>query len=270
MTNKILHIVILIFISLQSFSQIVINEVSSATYSKFLDEDNSQEDWLEFYNTTPTAINLQGYQIIRDEAGKIKTWTFPNIIIKGNSYLTVFCSEKNRTTWFDHWEVPVYANNFWKYFSGTTEPPSNWRTLAFNDALWSNGIGGIGFGDGDDSTIIPLVSSVYMRKAFTIADTSKIAIGALLIDFDDAFVAYLNDVEIARSNIGIYGDHPAFNTLAYKEHEAQMYQNGNFSGGFWIPENVIDAAIKPGLNVFSIQTYPLKNAGKKNRTRMTR
>jgi hypothetical protein len=242
-----------------SFAQILINEVSSAADTAFLDEDKSMEDWIEFYNTTSAAINMNGYKIIRDESGRTKSWTFPDILIKAHSYLTVFCSEKNRTDWFDHWEVPVYANNVWKYFPGTTEPPATWRDITFNDAAWATGIGGIGYGDGDDSTLIAADTSLYMRKSFLIADTSKIAIGALLIDFDDAFVAYLNGVEIARANIGIYGDHPAHNTMAYEEHEALLYQAGIFSGGFYIYSNVIDSALKPGLNVFSIQTHNYKD-----------
>lgn len=238
-----------------SSAQLVINEVSSATFEPFTDEDNSAEDWIEFYNTSSTAVNMQGYEIVRNENGKTKKWTFPNIIIKGHAYLTIFCSEKDRTNWFDHWEVPVYPEVIWKYFVGNSEPPANWRSINFNDASWSSGMGGIGYGDGDDSTVITPALSVYMRKSFTIADTSKISIGALLIDYDDAFVAYLNDVEIARSNIGIYGDHPAYNTDAYAEHEAQKYQNGNFSGGYYVLSSIIDSALKPGLNVFSIQTH---------------
>jgi len=237
------------------YCQIVINEVSSATFNKFLDEDNSAEDWIELYNNSSFSFNLNGYKLERDENGNIKSWTFPNVFIKPYSYLTVFCSEKNRTAWFDHWEVPVYANNMWKYFIGLTEPPQNWYSTNFNDITWQSGIGGIGYGDNDDSTVIPQTTSLYMRKSFYISDTSKIEVGALLIDYDDAFVAYLNGVEIARANIGVYGDHPAYNTYAYDEHEAKMYQNGNFSGAFWIPENIIDSALKPGNNVFAIQTH---------------
>jgi hypothetical protein len=237
----------------------MINEVSSAADTAFLDEDKSMEDWIEFYNTTSSSINMNGYKIIRDENGRTKSWTFPDILIKAHSYLTVFCSEKNRTEWFDHWEVPVYANNVWKYFPGTSEPPAAWRDITFNDASWASGIGGIGYGDGDDSTVTAADTSLYMRKSFLIADTSKIAIAALLIDYDDAFVAYLNGVEIARANIGIYGDHPAHNAMAYEEHEALLYQAGVFSGGFYVFSNVIDSALKPGLNVFSIQIHNYKD-----------
>jgi hypothetical protein len=88
-----------------------------------------------------------------------------------------------------------------------------------------------------------------------IADTSIIPTAALLVDFDDAFVAYLNNVEIARYNVGVYGDHPTYNTFAYDEHEAQAYQNGNFSAAFFIDPHVVDSALKPGVNVLSIQVH---------------
>ena len=64
------------------------------------------------------------------------------------------------------------------------------------------------------------------------------------IDFDDAFVAYLNDVEIARSNIGIYGDHPAYNQVANTCEEAQMYQGGSRINLLLIH---IDSDFTPGI-----------------------
>jgi hypothetical protein len=255
------HIYSLILIFILFFipalnAQIVINEVSSATVSTFLDEDGDQEDWIEFYNTSTTAVNMNGYTISREEEGDVKTWKFPSIIIKPNNYLTLFCSNKNRSSYFDHWEVPVYAANPWKYFLGIFSGPSaNWRSLTFNDASWQTGIGGIGYGDADDSTITPAAYSVFMRRNFYIADTSIIPTALLLLDYDDGFVAYLNDVEIARSNIGVYGDHPVYNASAYDEHEATAYQNGSFSGAYFIEPAVIDSALKPGNNVFSIQVH---------------
>lgn len=236
-------------------AQIVINEVSSASVTTYLDEDGDQEDWIEFYNPTASPINLQGYTITSIENGKTKSWTFPSINIKANDYLTVFCSGKNRNAYFDHWEVPVYPQLTWKYFLGTTNPPSNWADIGFNDMSWLSGMGGIGYGDGDDSTITPPIQSVYMRTSFNIADTSKIPTALLFLDFDDGFVAYLNGVEIARANLGVYGDHPSYNTWAYDEHEATVYSTGNFSAAYFVSPEIVDSAIKPGVNVFSVQVH---------------
>lgn len=245
----------LLLFAFDSNAQVVINEVSSASVSTYLDEDADQEDWIEFYNPTSSPINMAGYTINSIENGKTKSWTFPSINIKANDYLTIFCSKKNRNAYFDHWEVPVYPQVTWKYFLGTMNPPTTWTDITFNDASWLSGMGGIGYGDGDDSTVTPPISSVFMRSTFNVADTSIIPTALLFLDFDDGFVAYLNGVEVARANIGVYGDRPNFNTWAYDEHEATVYSTGNFSAAYFISPEVVDAAIKPGLNVFSVQVH---------------
>ena len=154
----------------------------------------------------------------------------------------------------DHWETSVFDNDIWKYFEGTFEPDSNWRKINFNDATWLIGNGGIGYGDSDDSTVISSVTSLYLRKAFTILDTSDVVSAVLNIDYDDAFVAYLNNVEIARSNIGIVGDHPTYNQGSTSLHEAQMYQGGN-PDQFIINTQLLKDIILPGNNVLSLQFH---------------
>jgi len=64
----------------------------------------------------------------------------------------------------DHWETTVFDNDIWKYFEGVFEPDTNWRKLAFNDASWLQGQGGVGYGDGDDNTVISPVTSLYLKK----------------------------------------------------------------------------------------------------------
>ena len=108
----------------------------------------------------------------------------------------------------DHWETIIFAEEFWKYYVGVSNPPADWKELSFDDTLWETGKGGIGYGDDDDSTIISSTLSLYLRKGFTIYDTSKISQAVLHVDYDDAFVAYINGIEVARSNIGVAGDTP--------------------------------------------------------------
>jgi hypothetical protein len=154
----------------------------------------------------------------------------------------------------NHWETVVFDNDIWKYLEGTYEPDTNWRKLAFNDATWLQGQGGVGYGDGDDNTIINSVTSLYLRKTFTIIDTSEIAAAILYVDYDDAFVAYLNNVEIARSNIGSVGDHPLYNQGSSLLHEAQMYQGGN-PDQFIINTQLLDNVLLQGNNVLSVQVH---------------
>ena len=154
----------------------------------------------------------------------------------------------------DHFETVVYNNDHWRFFVGTTEPPQDWMGASFNDSNWNNGIGGIGYGDGDDNTQISPVNAVYIRRQFNIVDTATIKMAILHADFDDAFVAYLNGVEFARSNIGEVGTPPAHFESAYYDHEAALYLNG-------VPEtyNLFGQRLKEllneGINTLAIQIH---------------
>ncbi len=64
--------------------------------------------------------------------------------------------------------------------------------------------------------------SVFVRKDFNVADPDLIASVVLDIDYDDAFVAYLNGVEIARANITAVD--PTYNTTAFTDREAALYR----------------------------------------------
>ena len=166
------------------------------------------------------------------------------------AFLPIFTFSQN----IDHWETVVFDNDICKYLEGTYEPDTNWRKVAFNDATWLQGYGGVGYGDGDDSTVISPVTSLYLRKTFTIVDTSEIAKAILHIDYDDAFVAYLNNVEIARANIGSVGDHPLFTQGSSSLHEAQMYQGGN-PDQFIINTQLLNNILTQGNNVLSVQVH---------------
>ncbi len=153
----------------------------------------------------------------------------------------------------DHWETVIHASDTWRYFVGTTAPDPNWKALGFNDATWPQGPGGIGYGDGDDATTIGTTLSLYMRKQFTITDLSKIELALLHMDYDDAFVAYLNGTEIARANISVPGE-PAYNDVADGWLEAQMFQ-GNYPPEFTLDQATISNLLNQGNNVLTIQVH---------------
>ena len=151
----------------------------------------------------------------------------------------------------DHWETAVFNYDTWRYFVGTSEPDANWRSLSFNDDGWAEGPGGFGYSDNDDNTIIPQCTSVFLRIIFNVADTALIAKALLSMDYDDAFVAYLNDVEIARA--GITGTHPTFDQTGV-DHEAKMYIGGE-PESFIIDKNKLKTCLLTGENILAIQVH---------------
>src|ERR1051325_7204800 len=241
------------FFLLPCYSQVVINELSSANDATIADEDGDFEDWIELYNTSNNIVALNKYSFEYQETNKpLTSWTFPKVYIKPKTHMLLFASEKNRKDVIEHWEVPVFADSVWRYSANSSVPPdTDWYKPTYNDNAWPQGVGGFGYGDGDDQTNTGPVYSVFMRKSFNVTDTSKYPLGILMIDYDDAFVGYLNGVEVARRNIGAQSDHPAWNTLAYDEHEAQIYQGG--SQEFYLVQ--LKNNLKPGNNVFCIQVH---------------
>ena len=181
-----------------------------------------------------------------DDTTKRFKFTFPSYIIQPHDYVLVFPTSHTDVYPADHWETAVNASTTWKYFPGTSQPDTNWRNISFNNGAWASGHGGIGFGDGDDATIISTsCRSVMMIKSFNIPDTSNVLKAIFNMDYDDGFVAYLNGVEIARANLGVVGDRPHYNDLAILSHEAQMYQGLN-PDSFYIDPVFLKSIIKTG------------------------
>lgn len=119
-----------------------------------------------------------------------------------------------------HWESLVKNGDTYKYLRASSNPTSNWITSSFNDATWISAKSSIGFGY-DDSTKIAICRAVYLRRKFTVTDINVIKNLLFEIDYDDAFVAYLNGVEIARS-ANIIPVNPGYNAYLNPGRAAQM------------------------------------------------
>ncbi len=184
-------------------AQVLINEVAPTNTGYFLDEDDEASDWIELYNASPNSVAIGGWALA-DNTGNNSKWILPNISIPANNRIIVFASGKNRGTYTpppvvstNHWETALYDTDNWRYFVGTSAPPTNWKTLAFNASSWTNAQGGFGYGDADDNTSVPNGTvSVYYRKTFTVNNPTDIIEAILSMDYDDGFVASLGGANV--------------------------------------------------------------------------
>ena len=147
-----------------------------------------------------------------------------------------------------HWETIVSPGEIWEYVVPTSSVSQNWKNQGFDASSWLEGPSGIGYGDGDDATVIPQSISVFMRKNFEIIDVSKINRLILDIDYDDGYVAYLNGVEIGRNLLS--DEIIAYNVLAEGYHEAMLYQGNS-------PDRVFidDSLLLNGTNILAVQVH---------------
>lgn len=167
-------------------------------------------------------------------------------------FLTLMMSI-NAFAQIDHWETVIYENNSWRYLVPTGPVSSDWVDNSFDDSNWAQGQGGFGYGDGDDNTVISATLSCYQRRTFQIVNKFKVESIIINIDYDDAFVVYLNGTEVARDNITSTGQ-PAYNQAADGWHEAELYQGG-YPAQIEIHASQTSTLLNQGANVIAVQSH---------------
>ena len=140
------------------------------------------------------------------------------------------------------------ADSSWRYRRGTSEPSSpveQWRKPGFiEDASWFTGQAPIGYGDGDDTTVLSdmrnAYSTLYLRHGFNIPAGNIPARLTLRVYVDDGAIVWSNGTEVARRFVT--GGFKPFNAVA-AIHEATWLD---------IPlENPVDFLVE-GDNVIAI------------------
>lgn len=106
-------------------------------------------------------------------------------------------------------QVSILApNSSWKYKDNGSNQGTSWRGTSFNDATWVSGNAQLGYGDGDETTVVSYGSNAgnkyittYFRKSVTISNPSQYSAFILNIMRDDGAVVYINGTERVRTNM---------------------------------------------------------------------
>jgi len=107
-----------------------------------------------------------------------------------------------------------------RYLANSSNPAAGtaWTLPGYNDAVWSDGNYGVGYettGDGAanliQTEVPPGTVSIYTRAFVQVPDAGAVSRLLLGADYDDAFIAWLNGVEVYRSP-EMPGGTPQWNT----------------------------------------------------------
>ena len=100
-----------------------------------------------------------------------------------------------------------YGSN-WKYLANGSNQGTAWRASSFNDAAWPAGNAELGYGDGDEATIVSYGNNAnskyittYFRKTISITNTTQNGSYTLNVKRDDGVVIYINGTEAYRNNM---------------------------------------------------------------------
>ncbi len=97
----------------------------------------------------------------------------------------------------------------WSYLDNGSDAGTNWSQLSFDDSSWPTGNAELGYGDGDETTVVSFgpdagnkYITTYFRKEFTYSTIDSTPVSCVLkVRRDDGVVIYHNGVEILRSNM---------------------------------------------------------------------
>jgi acid phosphatase type 7 len=148
----------------------------------------------------------------------------------------------------------IPAGSSWKYLDNGSNQGTNWTDPSFNDASWASGNAELGYGDGDEATVVSYGNSAtnkhittYFRKTFNISNTYSSY--TLRVKRDDGIVVYINGTQVFRDNLNASFD---YQTLANT--------NASDDGASWIESTIGSGALQAGNNVIAVEIHQVTAA----------
>jgi hypothetical protein len=96
----------------------------------------------------------------------------------------------------------------WRYLDNGSDQGTAWSAAIFDDTSWSSGTAELGYGDGDEATVVSFgpdpnnkFITTYFRKYFFVTNAAQWSNITLRVVRDDGAVVYLNGTEISRQNM---------------------------------------------------------------------
>ncbi|MBN2012249.1 lamin tail domain-containing protein [candidate division KSB1 bacterium] len=273
---------------------VVINEFLASNTSvnpEMIDFDDFS-DWIELYNGQKTAVNLDGYYLTDNLNNPLK-WEIPaGTVIPAHGYILLWADGYDHGPGYTFvrpfwpWEVHTTVNlhtNFkissdgeelglfksagtesaelipagasWKYLDNGSDQGTAWRTVDFNDSSWYEGNAQLGYGDGDESTVLdygPASQNKYIttcfRKHFTVENPDNISNLSINLLRDDGAVIYVNGVEVLRADMpsgDINYNTPAANTISGSDEDT------------FVSHQIDKTSLQAGENTIAVEIHQI-------------
>lgn len=147
----------------------------------------------------------------------------------------------------------VAPGSSWKYLDNGSNQGTGWKATTFNDGTWLSGNAELGFGQGDESTIVsygPSASNkyvtTYFRKTITITNPSQAySVLTLQLKRDDGAIVYINGTERFRSNMPT-------GTVAYNTYASSCASD---NGTVWQPVTLLPSYFANGTNYIAVEVH---------------
>ena len=139
----------------------------------------------------------------------------------------------------------------WRYQDEGVDEGVAWRQTAFDDSAWASGAAQLGYGQGDERTVVSYGfddfeknTTTYFRKQFTRTAGQTFTNLALRICYTDGAEVYLNGTEVFRRNLAA---NAGFNQVATGSNSERQ--------NYWLSVPVNPALVKVGANTLAVELH---------------
>ncbi len=165
------------------------------TVSFYLDDEQvGTTDATQVYGRTATAVPDGSHvlsAVAMDNTGLTATSKVSVLVIAGPVFTTM-----------------IESNTVWRYLDDGSDQGTAWSLPGFNDSAWLSGAAELGYGDGDEVTLLGFgpedqnkYVTDYFRQTFTVTGAGDYTNLVVRVRRDDGAIVYLNGTEVFRSNM---------------------------------------------------------------------
>ena len=144
----------------------------------------------------------------------------------------------------------IQEGSIWHYLDDGQAPAVNWTDSTFDDSSWASGAAQLGYGDGDEKTVVSFGGdesnkfiTTWFRHRFNVADTTGLTDLSAQVLFDDGVVVYVNGAEVFRGN------------LPEGEINAQTVASAIANEGTYTRFAIPASYLKPGENLIAAEVH---------------
>ena len=147
----------------------------------------------------------------------------------------------------------ILEGSAWKYNDSGADLGTDWRMPDYEDSAWAEGNAELGYGDGDETTVVSYGgdpdnkhTTTYFRHTFSPSFSEATeTTGFFQLRRDDGAVVYLNGEEVFRSNMPEGGI--SFDTFSVDFAGGAAESNWN--------EYTVPITLQPGANVLAVEIH---------------
>lgn len=197
-------------------------------------------------------------------AARLAQWVFRDFVPAGYKQRASYLDEAERL----HVELAVASGDIdpppvalvpagavWRFFDRREPPADGWTETAFDDGEWESGPAQLGFGDGDEATLVGFGDdpdnkhlTTWFRRRFDLPEDPGFGVLRFSLLRDDGAVVYVNGREVLRDGMPPGPVSPTTTAgVTTQDHDEDIYRI-----------HVLDAESVPlraGANVVAVEVH---------------